>query len=145
METFSIKEHFDKIIEKTRTIDKFVDDYVEVLNNKTDSYNFYIRRGRRFIKITQIVVGRDGKNTDQLSVHSFVDKNTGLVFKAAGWNAPAKGARYDLLDEASRKRCFANADPYGSYLYRYRQQPRKGLFARYKHKQAKLQAPLRRF
>ncbi len=118
METFSIKEHFDKIIEKTRTIDKFVDDYVEVLNNKTDSYNFYIRRGRRFIKITQIVVGRDGKNTDQLSVHSFVDKNTGLVFKAAGWNAPAKGARYDLLDEASRKRCFANADPYGSYLYR---------------------------
>ena len=118
METFSIKEHFDKIIEKTRTIDKFVDDYVEVLNNKTDSYNFYIRRGRRFIKITQIVVGRDGKNTDQLSVHSFVDKNTGLVYKAAGWNAPAKGARYDLLDEASRKRCFANADPYGSYLYR---------------------------
>ena len=118
METFSIKEHFDKIIEKTRTIDKFVDDYVEVLNNKTDSYNFYIRRGRRFIKITQNVVGRDGKNTDQLSVHSFVDKNTGLVFKAAGWNAPAKGARYDLLDEASRKRCFANADPYGSYLYR---------------------------
>ena len=118
METFSIKEHFDKIIEKTRTIDKFVDDYVEVLNNKTDSYNFYIRRGRRFIKITQIVVGRDGKNTNQLSVHSFVDKNTGLVFKAAGWNAPAKGARYDLLDEASRKRCFANADPYGSYLYR---------------------------
>ena len=118
METFSIKEHFDKIIEKTRTIDKFVDDYVEVLNNKTDSYNFYIRRGRRFIKITQIVVGRDGKNTNQLSVHSFVDMNTGLVYKAAGWNAPAKGARYDLLDEASRKRCFANADPYGSYLYR---------------------------
>ena len=118
METFSIKEHFDKIIEKTRTIDRFVDDYVEVLNNKTDSYNFYIRRGRRFIKITQIVVGRDGKNTDQLCVHSFVDKNTGLVFKAAGWNAPAKGARYDLLDEASRKRCFANADPYGRYLYR---------------------------
>ena len=118
METFSIKEHLDKIIEKTRTIDKFVDDYVEVLNNKTDSYNFYTRRGRRYIKITQIVVGRDGKNTDQLSVHSFVDKSTGLVFKAAGWNAPAKGARYDLLDEASRKRCFANADPYGSYLYR---------------------------
>ena len=106
------------IIDQSRTVDKFVEEYVKVLNDKTDSYNFYIRRGRRFIKITQIVVGRDGKNTDQLSVHSFVDKNTGLVFKAAGWNAPAKGARYDLLDEASRKRCFANADPYGSYLYR---------------------------
>ena len=118
METFSIKEHLDKIIEKRRTFDKFVDEYVEVLNNKTNGYNFYKRHGRRFYKITQIVVGRDGKNTDQLSVHSFVDRNTGLVYKAAGWNAPAKGARYDLLDEASRKRCFANADPYGSYLYR---------------------------
>ena len=118
METFSIKEHFDKIIEKTRTIDKFVEEYLVVLNSKTNDYNFYKRHGRRFYKITQIVVGRDGKNTDQLSVHSFVDRNTGLVYKAAGWNAPAKGARYDLLDEASRKRCFANADPYGSYLYR---------------------------
>ena len=118
METFSIKEHFDKIIEKTRTIDKFVEEYLEVLNNKTNDYNFYKRSGKRFYKITQIVVGRDGKNTDQLSVHSFVDRNTGLVYKAAGWNAAAKGARFDLLDEASRKRCFANADQYGSYLYR---------------------------
>ena len=71
-----------------------------------------------WIKITKVVVDRDGKNTDQLSVHSFVDRGTGLVYKAAGWNAPAKGARFDLLDEASRKRCFENADPYGSYLYR---------------------------
>jgi hypothetical protein len=118
METFSIKEHFDKITEKTNLIDKFVEEYLEVLNNKTNDYNFYKRNGKRFYKITQIVVGRDGKNTNQLSVHSFVDMNTGLVYKAAGWNAPAKGARYDLLDEASRKRCFAYADPYGSYLYR---------------------------
>ena len=106
------------IIDQSRTVDKFVEEYVKVLNDKTDSYNFYKRLGRRFYKITQVVVGRDGKNTNQLSVHSFVDQNTGLVYKAAGWNAPAKGARFDLLDEASRKRCFANADPYGSYLYR---------------------------
>ena len=104
--------------QKTQKIDDFVDEYVKVLNDKTDSYNFYTRRGQRYIKITEVVVDRDGKNTNQVSVHCFVDKNTGLVYKAAGWNAPAKGARYDLLDEASRKRCFANADPYGSYLYR---------------------------
>ena len=118
MENFSIKEHFDKLIEKSRTIDKFVKEYLEVLNNKTNDYNFYKREGKRYIKITKVVVDRDGKNTDQLSVHSFVDRGTGLVYKAAGWNAPAQGARFDLLDEASRKRCFENADPYGSYLYR---------------------------
>ena len=48
METFSIKEHFDKYIEKSRTIDKFVEEYLEVLNNKTNDYNFYIRNGNRF-------------------------------------------------------------------------------------------------
>ena len=118
MENFSIKEHFDKLIEKRKTLDNFVKEYLEVLNNKTNDYNFYKREGKRYIKITKVVVDRDGKNTDQLSVHSFVDIGTGLVYKAAGWNAPAKGARFDLLDEASRKRCFDNADPYGSYLYR---------------------------
>ena len=41
METFSIKEHFDKITEKTNLIDKFVEEYLEVLNNKTNGYNFY--------------------------------------------------------------------------------------------------------
>ena len=106
------------IIDQSRIVDKFVEEYVKVLNDKTDSYNFYTRRGQRYIKITKVVVALDGKNTNQGSAHCFVDKNTGLVYKAAGWNAPAKGARYDLLDEASRKRCFANADPYGSYLYR---------------------------
>ena len=118
MQNLSIREQIDQMVEKNRNIDKFVDEYVKVLNNKTDSYNFYTSRGRRYIKITEVVVDRDGKNTNQVSVHCFVDEKTGLVYKAAGWNAPAKGARYDLLDEASRKRCFANADPYGSYLYR---------------------------
>ena len=30
------------------------------------------------------------------SVHAFVDKNTGEVFKPASYNAPAKHVRYDL-------------------------------------------------
>lgn len=52
----------------------------------------------------------------QRSVHSFVDLSTGDLLKAAGWNAPAKGARYNLLRELDK--VTAVADPYGSYLYK---------------------------
>ena len=90
MQNLSITQQIEQMVEKNRNIDKFVDEYVKVLNNKTDSYNFYTSRGRRYIKITEVVVDRDGKNTNQVSVHCFVDKNPGLVYKAAGWNAPQK-------------------------------------------------------
>jgi len=51
-------------------------------------------------------------------VHSFVDRETGDVFKPAGWSGPAKGARYNLLDAASLARLLDRVDIYGSYLYR---------------------------
>ena len=54
--------------------------------------------------------------TWQRSVHSFVDLSTGDLLKAAGWNAPAKGVRFNLLQELDK--VTAMADPYGSYLYK---------------------------
>ena len=54
--------------------------------------------------------------TWQRSVHSFVDLSTGDLLKAAGWNAPAKGVRFNLLQELDK--VTAVADPYGSYLYK---------------------------
>jgi hypothetical protein len=32
------------------------------------------------------------------SVHCFVDRETGAILKAAGWKAPAKGARGSIFD-----------------------------------------------
>ena len=52
----------------------------------------------------------------QRSVHSFVELSTGDLLKAAGWNAPAKGVRFNLLQELDK--VTAVADPYGSYLYK---------------------------
>ena len=51
------------------------------------------------------------------SVHAFVDKKTGEVYKAASYKAPAKIVRYNLLEIASREECFSRADWAGSYLY----------------------------
>lgn len=51
------------------------------------------------------------------SVHAFVDPNTGDVYKPAGWKAPAKIARYNLLNDDSYAGMIAHCDPTGGYLY----------------------------
>ena len=52
------------------------------------------------------------------SVHAFIDKNTGDVFKAAAWSAPAKGVRYNILTQTETllKRA-GNDGGFGGYLY----------------------------
>jgi hypothetical protein len=51
------------------------------------------------------------------SVHAFVDKQTGEVYKSASWKAPAKGVRYDLRIINQREWLLENADWSGGYLY----------------------------
>ena len=74
-------------------------------------YKFYIESGRKYHKIVMET------ESQSRSVHAFVDKKTGEVFKPASYKAPAKIVRYRLLEIASRELCFANADWAGSYLY----------------------------
>lgn len=66
-------------------------------------------------KYIRIVMG-DG-NGNSRSVHAFVNRETGDVYKAAGWKAPAKGIRYNLLNDESFARMMNKLDPFGSYLY----------------------------
>ena len=49
------------------------------------------------------------------SVHAFVDKITGDMYKAASWKAPAKGVRFNLYKDLDT--LVKLADTYGSYLY----------------------------
>lgn len=69
------------------------------------------RPGRKFTRVVMTVSG------GARSVHAFFDQRTGDVFKSAGWGAPAKGVRYNLLDADSRSRMFARMDWAGGYLY----------------------------
>jgi hypothetical protein len=65
--------------------------------------------GRKYFKLVTVHSERSR------SVHSFVDRVTGDVLKAAGWAAPAKGARFNLA--TGMNELLAAVDPYGSYLY----------------------------
>ena len=91
--------------------DCLVEDFKRANNRKTDGYKFYIESGRKYHKII-METGAGSR-----SVHAFVDKKTGEVYKAASFKAPAKIVRYNLLNIASREECFEKADWAGSYLY----------------------------
>ena len=77
-----------------------------------DGYGYYLdSTGRKYHKIFMTI---DGKRS---SIHAFIDKTTGDVFKPASLKAPAKHARYNLLTITSREDCLARADWAGGYLY----------------------------
>jgi hypothetical protein len=78
-------------------------------------YKFVIETGRKYHKIIMEI---PNENRDpSRSVHAFVDKKTGEVYKAASFKAPAKIVRYNLLSIKSREECFERADWAGGYLY----------------------------
>ena len=75
------------------------------------NYSYALISGRKYHKVMQCV---DGQTE---SVHAFIDKKTGEVYKAASYKAPAKGVRFDLRLIEQRDWLFENADWAGGYLY----------------------------
>lgn len=73
--------------------------------------DYVIESGKKYHKIVFI----DGGGSR--SVHAFVDKKTGEVYKSASWKSPAKGVRYDLRLIEQREYLLQNADWAGGYLY----------------------------
>ena len=77
-----------------------------------DGYSYELNsRGSKYHKIFMCI---DGKRS---SIHCFIDKKTGEVYKPASIKAPAKHVRYNLLLIESREECLKRADWAGGYLY----------------------------
>ena len=96
----------------------------EIENGTAKLYKFVVKTGKRYYKIVQQEFEtweksryygqyRDG------SVHCFVDKETGDVFKAASWSAPAKHIRFSFQNVDHLKFLLNpdNVDWAGGYLY----------------------------
>lgn len=77
----------------------------------TLDYKFYLSTGRKYFKV--IMECNDGAR----SVHAFINRKTGEVYKAASWRGPAEHVRYDLRLIKDREYLFENADWAGGYLY----------------------------
>ena len=64
--------------------------------NPRDLYTWKVYKGRKYNKIVQREFDeREGKFRDG-SVHAFIGKYTGEVYKPAGWANTAKHVRYDM-------------------------------------------------
>ena len=82
----------------------------ELKSGKCD-IDYVIETGKKYHKVI-FIDGGGGR-----SVHCFIDKKTGEVYKSATWKAPAKGVRYDLRLIADREYLLQHADWSGGYLY----------------------------
>ena len=61
----------------------------ELKSGKSD-IDYTIETGKKYRKVILVSSG------NSRSVHCFIDKQTGEVYKSATWESPAKGVRYDL-------------------------------------------------
>ena len=105
---YSIKSH-NRSVEHGDSVD-YHQKQINELKNGVCDYDFTFESGRKYHKI----IMNDGT---QRSVHAFVDKKTGEIYKSASWKSPAKGVRYDLRLIEQREWLFENADWTGGYLY----------------------------
>ena len=94
----------------------------DVQTGKANLMKFEIREGKKYYKIVQVEFDTfQGKNEYRdRSVHSFVDKNTGNVYKPASWKAPhTKHVRFTFQEPKDIRFLLEprNVDWAGGYLY----------------------------
>ena len=95
----------------------------EIENGTANLYKFVIQKGRKYLKIINQQYDDMGPNPSYEykngSVHAFIDRETGDVYKPAGWAKPAKHVRYNLLERSDRNFLFdwKNVGWAGGYLY----------------------------
>ena len=84
-------------------------------------YWYKIKTGKKFYKIVQMEFDTFQNRNEyrEGSVHAFVDKKTGQVYKPASWQAPSNHVRYDLRIIREREFLFNsnNTGWAGGYLY----------------------------
>ena len=92
--------------------DALLDNFKRRNNGGTSDYKFYVESGRKYLRV--IMETEAGSR----SIHAFVDKKTGDVYKPASFKAPAKGIRFNLCIISDREWLLENADWAGGYLYK---------------------------
>ena len=93
-----------------------------IQNGTANLMKFEIREGKKYYKIVQVEFDtfQDRNEYRDRSVHSFVDKNTGNVYKPASWKAPhTKHVRFTFQEPKDIRFLLEprNVDWAGGYLY----------------------------
>jgi hypothetical protein len=93
-------------------------DLINKLMNKLDNdySGFKMTTGNKYIKVISYVKPKYEGAFGQQSVHAFIDKKTGDIYKPASWNAPAKHVRFNIYNDIDL--LLEKADRHGGYLYK---------------------------
>ena len=118
-------EAMDKFLNKlTENAKPYVERFDHMKN-----VTFKVDGGRKFLKIKyfsdRINTDYDdnGKATKTIhkdtkgSIHCFVDKNTGDIYKAATWKAPYTKGNNPVRGSIYDEKCYEKTDLYGGWLY----------------------------
>jgi hypothetical protein len=107
---YSIRSHQRSLFRDLNHV-TYHEEQIDKLKQGICPIDYVIETGKKYHKLIMIDSG------NSRSVHAFIDKQTGQVYKSASWKAPAKGVRYDLMNEQSREDVLQNCDWSGGYLY----------------------------
>ena len=108
-QTYSIESH-RKFLGDPET-KEYHQGQIDKLSEGEGLYKYTFEKGRKYARIVMQMPN------GQKSAHAFVDMNTSDVYKAASWKGPAKGIRYNLLDDKSKEEMYKRADWAGGHLY----------------------------
>ena len=89
----------------------------QIESGEDDRISFFIENGRKYYKVCLRWKQVNRQFKDDISVHCFVDKRTGEVYKPAGWKQPAKHVRFNMSDDIDRAKLYNVCDWAGGYLY----------------------------
>ena len=107
---YSIRGH-QRSVERFDATPGYHQQKIDELKSGKCDIDYQVETGKKYHKV--IFVDGGGHR----SVHCFIDKQTGQIYKSASWKAPAKGVRYDLRLIKDREYLLENADWSGGYLY----------------------------
>ena len=101
---------------------EYAREQLDAIENGTAKLMYFkVNTGKKYYKIVQMEYDTFQNRNEyrEGSVHAFVDKKTGQVYKPASWAAPAKHVRYDLRIIREREFLFNsnNTGWAGGYLY----------------------------
>ena len=89
----------------------------QIESGEDDRISFFIEKGRKYYKVCLRWKQVNRQFKDDISVHCFVDKLTGEVYKPAGWKQPAKHVIFNMSDDIDRAKLYNVCDWAGGYLY----------------------------
>lgn len=91
----ALEDYINKL--KLESDEKFKKHYPATWDRGGQDF-FTYKEGGKFYKIV-VGSGEAVLKTKSGSVFAFVDKNNGDIYKAASWNAPAKGVRGNIFEK----------------------------------------------